>query len=79
MLDKNSIAEKLLQIRVEISQDVLILLRPKIDRGGTLYESQIGFIKPVHKLAKFVNKISSKVYKPKTYNKAINDSIYGSK
>ena len=36
-------------------------------------------VRPVQELAKSVTETSSKVQKPKTYNKAINDSIYGNK
>lgn len=36
-------------------------------------------VRPVYEFAKSVTKISSKVRKPKTYKKAINDLIHGNR
>lgn len=51
---------------------------PRTDIGGTLGENTLkGLVKPMHKFVKLVHKISSKMQKPKTYNKAIHDPVYG--
>ena len=51
----------------------------KIDLGRTIYKNPLGerLISYTYKFAKFVIETSSKVWKPKTYNKIVNDLIYG--
>lgn len=55
--------------------------KPKTHLGGTSSKNPLrdGLVKPVHKFAKLVTGISSKMRDPKTYGKAINDYIYGNK
>lgn len=45
------------------------MLRTDIDTGSG--------VRPTRKLAKFLIETSSKVHEPKTYNEAINNTIYG--
>lgn len=56
-------------------------LKPKIDLSATLgkYLLRDELVRPTYKFAKLVTKINSKVQEPKTYNKVINDLIYGNR
>lgn len=54
--------------------------RPKIDLDRTSGKNFLDeLVKPTQKLAKLVTKTSSKMYKPKTYDEAVNDLINGNK
>lgn len=60
----------LFEMRLVKSHNLIV---PKSDLG-------IGSsVKPTHKLAKSLTKISSKIYKLKTYNEAIDNLIYKNK
>lgn len=53
--------------------------KPKTNLGRTLGENLLKkqLIRSMYEFAKLVTKTSSKIQEPKTYNKAINDLIYG--
>ena len=54
--------------------------KPRIDLGGTSGKNLADeLVRPVQELTKLVTKTSSKVREPKTYDKTINDLIYGNK
>ena len=54
--------------------------KPRIDLGGTSGKNLADrLVRPVQKLIKSVIKTNSKVREPKTYDKAINDLIYGNR
>lgn len=61
-----------LRMRLDKFQD-LIQMRPKTDLATG------SSVRPVHELAKFATKISNKMYEPKIYNEAIDDSIHGNR
>lgn len=56
-------------MRLDKSQDPT-QIRPRTDLGTGLG------VKPTCKLAKSMTETSSKIHKPKTYNKVIHDSIH---
>lgn len=62
------------QIRINLFYD----LKLKTDLGGTLGKNLLRnrLVRLARKFAKSVTETSSKVQKPKTYDKAINDPIY---
>lgn len=70
-----------MMLKKQIKIQFLLNLRPKIDLGRTLDEKPLRnrLVKPMHKFSKLVIKTNSKVQKPKTYNKTINNSIYRNK
>lgn len=53
----------------------------KIDLDRTLGENLLGkrLVRYAYKFAKSVTKTSNKIYEPKTYDEAINNSIYSNK
>ena len=65
-------------MRTEGPQDWLVTQRTKTNLGGTIGENPSdGLVRPMHfEFAKSVTETSSKMGEPKTYDKAINDSIY---
>lgn len=55
--------------------------KPKTDLGRILGKNSLrdGLIRPIYKFIKSVTKTNNKVQKPKTYNKVINNPIYGNR
>lgn len=67
-------------MRAEDFHDLPPARRPKTDLSKTSGENPLDrLIKPVRELAKSVTETSSKMRKPKTYNKAANNQINGNK
>lgn len=63
-------------MRTQDSQDSPLAQRPRTDLGGISSKNLLDrLVKLMQKLAKSVTKTSSKVREPKTYNKAVNNSI----
>lgn len=62
------------QIRIHASYNSM----PRIDLGEILDENSLEnrLVRPAYKIAKSITKTSSKVFKPKTYTKAIKNLIY---
>lgn len=68
----------LTRMRTESSLDLKRML--KTDRGReTKNESLNELVRPAHKFAKSWTETSSKVREPLTYNKVINNSVYGNR
>lgn len=78
MLEKNLAAKGQLQTGVGNSYNLLIQ-KPKTDQGWTLGKSPLELVRPTYKLAKSMTKTNSKLHELKTYNKAINNLIYGNR
>lgn len=57
----------------------MLVQRPRINQGRTSGKSLLRLVRLACKLAKLMTETSSKVRKPKTYDKAINDSIYSNR
>lgn len=56
--------------------------KPRTNLGGTSGRNPLvgdGLVSPVYKIAKLVIKTSSKVQKPKIYDKAINNLLHRSR
>lgn len=60
---------------------LLYNLKPKTDLSRISSKNILAdeLVKPIYKFVKQITKTSSNVWEPKTYNKIINDPIYGNK
>lgn len=78
--DKDELAQAIVKTKY-MKIYLLHNLKPKTDLGRTPGKNSLSdrLVKPLYKFAKSVTEISSKVQEPKTYDKAINDSIYGNR
>lgn len=64
------------RIRVEGTHNLSLARRPRTDLGKTSGENPSdGLVRPAQELVKLVIETSSKMCKPKTYNKLVNNSI----
>lgn len=62
------------------THDLLLVKRLKIDLNRTSNKNPLEeLVKPMQEFAKLVIKTNSKIHKPKTNNKAINNTIYRNK
>lgn len=63
-------------MRVKKSQDLPLQSKLRIDRDMIISKSSKRLLKPICKFVKLMIKINKKMYKSKTYNKAINNPIH---
>lgn len=67
-------------MRAECSHNSQLIRKPRIDLDKISGKNPSdGLVKPVREFAKSIIKTNNKVQKPKTYDKVINNLIYGNR